>query len=163
MTSNRRPTRNRNLNRTQPRKVTTRIKPSRRLRIPPTTPTKASARPPLPTATPACPGQPATLVFDIQWDAVLRHSDAAVSRYLSARRALPHGWDGRRLGSHIALMAAGTFLRQTREKPVTARAAVAQAAHDLFRCFPAVRRADITWAAEKCRTLRRRRNSQGRG
>lgn len=163
MTSTRRPTRTRNHRRTRPRKVTACFKPSRRPRIPPTTLTKAPDRPPLPAATPACPGQPATLVFGIQWDDVLRHVDATVSRYLRARRVLPHGWDGQRLGSHIALTAAGTLLRQTREKPVTARAAVAQAAHDLFRGFPALRRADITWAAEKCRALRRRRHSQGRG
>jgi hypothetical protein len=163
MTSTRRPPRTRDHRRTRPRKVTACVKLNRQPRIQPATPMKALDRPAMSAATPACPSQPATLAFDIQWDDVLRHADATVSRYLRARRVLPHGWDGRRLGSHIALTAAGTLLRQTREKPVTARAAVAQAAHDLFRGFPALRRADNAWAAEKCRALRRRRHSQGRG
>jgi len=114
------------------------------------TPNQAPSPQPAKTAGPALP---ATVKYEIDWNAITPQVVHHVRRRLKAKPQLPHGWDEKKIVSFLTLRVSGLLIQQNGGQGLAIPAVVREQTNQLFTAFPDMRAQDDRWAVSRAKTL----------
>jgi hypothetical protein len=129
------------------------------------TPAKSGTSKQAPSRRPAKvtgPALPATVKYGIDWTSITPQVVRHVRRRLKAKPRLPHGWDEKKVVSHLCLKVAGLLIQQKGEQAAKVSELVKTQADLLFTTFPATCEQEDRCDTPRMRVTRGKKHIQRR-